>query len=323
MKLRAIIQAAVINLVLAMAVPAVMLSDVRGVVLDPKGDPVKDAKVTLRSLTSDYSRTEKSRDSGEFIFAAVESGEYAVTVEAEGFAKAERAITIVSGSSPEVRFQLEVFSVKEKVNVVAQPGVMGTETATPTTLVTKEQIQSTPGAARTGSAKAITSYVPGSYLIHNELHVHGGHQVTWLVDGVPIPSTNGGVDVGTPFNLNDIAYLEAQRGSYSVEYGDRTYGIFSIIPRTGTESTKQCELSLIYGNFNLTDDFISFADHSNKSAYYASLHGMRTDYGLAASGPEVLHDSAHGFGGFGSLTFNRDQLNQFRVIGSFERDRFQ
>jgi hypothetical protein len=200
---------------------------------------------------------------------------------------------------------------------------MGTETATPTTLVTKEQIQSTPGAARTGSAKAITSYVPGSYLIHNELHVHGGHQVTWLVDGVPIPSTNGGVDVGTPFNLNDIAYLEAQRGSYSVEYGDRTYGIFSIIPRTGTESTKQCELSLIYGNFNLTDDFISFADHSNKSAYYASLHGMRTDYGLAASGPEVLHDSAHGFGGFGSLTFNRDQLNQFRVIGSFERDRFQ
>ena len=323
MKLRAIVWAAVIILAFTTILLGAMLSQVRGVVLDPKGDPVKDAKVALRSLTSDYLRTERTGDNGEFIFAGVTSGEYSVAAEAVGFARSEQSVTVVSGSSPEVRFQLEVFSVKEKVNVVAQPGVMGTETATPTTLVNKEQIQNTPGATRTGSAKAITSYVPGSYLIHNQLHVHGGHQVSWLIDGVPIPSTNGGVDVGTPFNLNDVAYLEAQRGSYSVEYGDRTYGIFSIIPRTGFESAKQCELSLIYGNFNLTDDFISFADHSDKLAYYASLHGMRTDYGLAASGPEVLHDSAYGFGGFGSLIFNHDQLNQFRLIGSFERDRFQ
>lgn len=302
---------------------ASMLSDVRGVVLDPKGDPVKDARVNLHSKASDSSRMQTTKDNGEFIFTAVATGEYVISVEAEGFAKAEQAVVIISGSSPELRFQLQVLAVNEKVSVTAGQGLIGTETATPTTLVNKEQIRQTPGATRTGSAKAITSYVPGSYMIHNVLHVHGGHQVTWLVDGVPIPSTNGGVDIGTPFNLNDISYLEAQRGSYSVEYGDRTYGIFSIIPRTGFESNREGELSLLYGNFNLTDDFISFGDHTDRFAYYASLHGMRTDYGLAAPTPQVLHDSASGFGGFASLIFNRDQFNQFRLMTSFERDSFQ
>jgi len=27
----------------------------------------------------------------------------------------------------------------------------------------------------------ITNYVPGAYMIHDQLHVRGGQQVTWLV----------------------------------------------------------------------------------------------------------------------------------------------
>src|SRR5256714_4317066 len=160
-------------------------------------------------------------------------------------------------------------------------------------------------------------------MIHNILHVHGGHQVTWLVDGVPIPNTNSGVDVGTPFYINDIDYLEAQRGSYSVEYGERTDGIFGIGPRPGPGSNKEAELALIYGNFNLTDNFVSFADHTKRFVSYTSLHGFRTDYGLATPGPEVLHDKGSGVGGFASLIFGPSQANQFRFNASFERDNYQ
>lgn len=53
MKLRAIASAAVTVLAFTTIALCAMLSQVRGVVLDPKGDPVKDAKVALRSLTSD------------------------------------------------------------------------------------------------------------------------------------------------------------------------------------------------------------------------------------------------------------------------------
>jgi outer membrane receptor protein involved in Fe transport len=244
-------------------------------------------------------------------------------VEAAGFVKAEKLVRVVSGSSPEVRFQLEITGLKENVEVTPRTEEVGAVTPAPTTLISKEQIRTTPGAARSGSVRVITSYVPGSYMVHNILHVHGGHQVTWLVDGVPIPNTNTGVDVGTPFYINDIDYLEAQRGSYSVEYGDRTYGLFSIVPRTGLGSNREAELALIYGNFNLTDNFISFADHTKRFAYYTSLHGFRTDYGLATPGPEVLHDKAHGIGGFANMIFSPSRSNQFRLNASFERDNYQ
>lgn len=300
---------------------AVTPSDIRSVVLDAKGDAVKDATVTLRLKNSEFTQTQKTDSNGGVVFVGVASGEYVVTVEADGFAKAEQTVTIVTGSAPELRFQLQV-TLKESVNVKAQPGVLGTETATQTTLVTKEQVRATTGATRTNSTSAITSYVPGSYMIHNILHVHGGHQVTWLVDGVPIPSSNGGVDVGTPFNLNDISSLEAQRGSYSSEFGDRTYGIFGIVPRTGFDATREGEVSLIYGNFNLSDNFISFGDHAKRAAYYVSAHGMRTGYGLEAPTRQILHDQSYVYGGFGNLIFKPDDKNQFRLMGAFQSDHY-
>jgi len=29
----------------------------------------------------------------------------------------------------------------------------------------------------------ITDYVPGAYVTHDMLHMRGGHQVDWLIDG--------------------------------------------------------------------------------------------------------------------------------------------
>jgi outer membrane receptor protein involved in Fe transport len=323
MKIKCVLCCVGLVMISALGVRAALVSEVRGVVLDPHGSPIKAAQVTLAPKTPGYSQVDKTDDNGEFLFIGIASGEYVVKVEAAGFVKAEKLVRVVSGSSPEIRFQLEIAALKENVQVAPSAEEVGAVTPAPTTLISREQIQTTPGAARSGSVRVITSYVPGSYLTHNILHVHGGHQVTWLVDGVPIPNTNTGVDVGTPFYINDIDYLEAQRGSYSVEYGDRTYGLFSIVPRTGFGSNKEGELALTYGNFNLTDNFISFADHTQRFAYYTSLHGVRTDYGLATPGPEVLHDKASGLGGYASIIYSPGRANQFRFNASFERDNYQ
>ena len=51
-------------------------------------------------------------------------------------------------------------------------------------------ISETPGADRTNSMAMITDYVPAAYMTHDMLHMRGGHQVNWLIDGVPIPNTN-------------------------------------------------------------------------------------------------------------------------------------
>ena len=73
----------------------------------------------------------------------------------------------------------------------------------------------------------ITDNVPGAYMVHDMLHIRGGHQFNWLIDGVPVPNTNIASNVGPQVDPKDIDYVEVQRGSYDADYGDRTYGVFN------------------------------------------------------------------------------------------------
>ncbi len=146
-------------------------------------------------------------------------------------------------------------------------------------------IQETPGADRTNSLAMITDYVPGAYVTHDQLHIRGGHQVSWLVDGVPVPNTNIASNVGPQFDPKDIDYFEVQRGSYDADYGDRTYGVFNVVPRTGFERDKECDLVTSFGNFYQTNDQISCGGHTQRFAYYGSLNGNRSNLGLQPPTP--------------------------------------
>ena len=185
---------------------------------------------------------------------------------------------------------------------------------TTTTLIDREQIQQTPGASRTNSLALITNYVPGSYVTHDQLHIRGGHQVSWLIDGVPIPNTNIASNLGPQIDPKDIDTLEAQRGSYAADYGDRTYGVFNVAPRTGFERNNEAELVLGAGNFYQTDNQFNLGGHTNRFAYYASVNGNRTNLGLQTPTSAVIHDAANGYGGFTSLIYNANSKDQLRLV---------
>lgn len=147
--------------------------------------------------------------------------------------------------------------------------------------------------------------------------------MSWLVDGVPIPNTDIAANVGPQFDPKDFDYLQADRGSYSAELGDRTYGVFNIAPRTGFERDKEAELVTSFGNFYQTNDQLSFGSHTQRFAYYASVNGNRSNLGLQPAVPQVVHDAENGYGGFGSLIFNIDPLNQLRLVTSLRKDYYQ
>ncbi len=50
----------------------------------------------------------------------------------------------------------------------------------------------------------ITDYVPGAYMTHDMLHMRGGHQTSWLIDGVAIPNTKIASNVGPQIDPKDI-----------------------------------------------------------------------------------------------------------------------
>jgi len=302
---------------------ASVFGDIRGIVHDPQHRPIKAARVTLRARASDFSKTEETDNNGEFLFRSVPIGEYFLSVESSGFSRLMQPVTVVSDSAPVLHLQLAVAPVSTDVNVIATPEQIGSDSPTPTTLVSRQQIEQTPGADRTNSLALITDYVPGAYVTHNQLHIRGGHQVTWLIDGVPVANTNIADTVGPQFDPKDVDYLEAQRGSYSAEFGDRTYGVFNVVPRSGFQYNREGELLLSYGNFHQTNDQISFGSHTTRLAYYASLNANRTDEGLQTPTAVLLHDQADGFGGFGSLIFNATPYDQLRLVTAVRRDFYQ
>ena len=305
------------------AAHATIFGRVQGVVHDPQHRPVGGAKIVIHAVHSDFAASAQTNADGAFSLSAVPLGEYAVTVTRDGFRTLEQNLTLASDSLAVLHFQLEVGSVKQTVAVTARGGTANVDSVTPTTLIDRTDIARTPGADRTNSLQAITDFVPGAYITHDMLHIRGGHQVSWQIDGVEIPNTNIASNLGAQIDPKDVDYIEVQRGSYNSDVGDRTYGVFNLVPRTGFERNNQGEVVLSLGSFFETNDQVNVGSHTEKFAYYASLNGNRSDYGLSPPIAQVYHDAANGYGGFGSLIDNRTPKDQLRLVTQLRADYFQ
>jgi hypothetical protein len=303
------------------AARATIFGQVHGVVHDPQHRPIAGARIELRAANSAFTQTTLTAQDGGFTIPSIPLGDYIVTVSQPGFATISQNLTLASDTSPILHFELQLGAVQQTTTVTTNTS--NVDTVTPTALISRNDIAQTPGASRTNSMAMITDYVPGAYMTHDMLHMRGGHQVSWLIDGVQIPNTNIASNLGAQIDPKDIDYIEVQRGSYTSDVGDRTYGVFNVVPRTGFERTRQAELVLSAGSFLQANGQLNFGDHSEKFAYYASLNGNRSDYGLAPPVGQVLHDATNGYGGFASFIYNRTPKDQLRLITQLRNDYFQ
>lgn len=298
------------------------VGSVRGIVHDEQHLPIAQASVQLKSATSSWQETTTSDTQGDFAFMTVPLGDYVLTVTRDDFATTSQAVTVASGSSPVAHVQLIPGPALQTVTVTAAAETAVPVTATPTTIVSRQDIERTPGADQSNNLAMITNFVPGAYVVHDQLHVRGGHQTTWAIDGVEIPNTNIASNLGPQLDPKDIDYLEVQRGSYAADQGDRTYGVFNVVPRTGFEGDNQAELIVSGGNFGQTNDYASVASHTDDFAYFASVNGNRSDLGIQTPVAQVIHDAESGGGGFGTLIYNATADDQIRLVFSARQDNY-
>ena len=310
-------------LVCANAAHATIFGQVHGVVHDPQHRPVAGAQVELHATGSAFGASATTGQDGSFSVSTLPLGEYTVTVSQNGFARSRQMLTLASETSPILHFELRLGTLQQTISVQDVSDTGNVDSVTPTVLISRQEIARTPGGDRTNSMAMITDYVPGAYITHDMLHMRGGHQVSWLIDGVQIPNTNIASNLGAQIDPKDIGYVEVQRGSYTSGIGDRTYGVFNVVPRTGFESNREAELVLSAGSFLQTNDQINFGDHTEKFAYYASLNGNRSDYGLSPPIGRVFHDATNGYGGFASFIYNRTPKDQFRLVTQLRNDYFE
>jgi hypothetical protein len=294
---------------------------VSGIVRDGSDRPVAGARVVLESAT--HAIVERQTDStGRFVFSNVAIGQYLLDISLRDFVPISQPVTVQAGYFPFARIVLTPASELSEVTVTARrlPVVAS---VTPITMVSEEDIEGTPGATNVNSLAMITDYVPGAYQAHDMLHVRGGHQTNWLLGGVEIPNTNIAENLGPVINPQDVETLGIERGGYLADEGDRTYGVFNVIPKSGFSRDDQIELDLTGGNFGQTNDYASIASHSDNFAYYASVEGNRSDLGLQTPVSQVIHDETHGYGTFANLQYEPSERDEVTLIAQLRQDVYQ
>jgi len=295
----------------------------RGIVHDPQHRPLPGAQIVLRGPSSTFTKTVMSDANGEFQMNDLPVGTYTIAVAARGFRAAEQQVTVTVGRGPVVHVQLELEPVSTSVQVSGAASRLDAQASTVQTMVSPQEIAQTAGADQTNSLAMITNFTPGAYMVHDMLHMRGGHQVNWFFDGIPVVNTNIAANVAPLINPKNVEELEIERGGFSSEYGDRTYGFFNVVTPSGFERNNQAEVIASAGNFYSTDDQVNIGSHTQRFAYYASIDGSRSELGLAPPVSQVIHDESSAVGGFLSLFYNLNSNDQFRWIASLREDHYQ
>jgi len=79
------------------------------------------------------------------------------------------------------------------------------------------------------------------------LHFHGGHEVGYFVNGVPIPDNSVFGQLSSMIDPRIVKNLEVITGGFPAEYGDRTSGIVNIVTKSGAELPDHLEVAPTVG----------------------------------------------------------------------------
>ncbi|MFN9754006.1 MAG: carboxypeptidase-like regulatory domain-containing protein, partial [bacterium] len=117
-------------------------ASISGVVKDPSGAVVANAKVSVKNDSTAFERQTTTNNSGFYTVTNISPGYYTVSVEATGFKKTATSRNKLDAGVPiAVNIELSVGQLTESVTVEASTAQVNTESATVGKTVEQAQIQ--------------------------------------------------------------------------------------------------------------------------------------------------------------------------------------
>src|ERR1035437_1202237 len=105
---------------------------VRGSVLDPSGAVIKGATVEIQNPVSQYNRTTRTNDQGNFEFDNLPFNNYHLTATAQGFQAIREDLNVRSSVPTELKMTLKVGAATESVTVSEAGDLVETDPTTHT-----------------------------------------------------------------------------------------------------------------------------------------------------------------------------------------------
>ena len=171
-------------------------SSLRGIVTDLQGRVVAGANVTLSNEARNFTRTQITNESGNYVFTAIPPGTYRVDVEAQGFKKSSvNEVHALIDTPTNLDVELEAGSITETVSVIAGGDApINTSDATLGNTFESKRIIELPLNAN--NVVGLLSLQPG---VTRTGYVNGGRsdQANITLDGVDVNEQQNGLDVVT------------------------------------------------------------------------------------------------------------------------------
>jgi hypothetical protein len=223
-----------------------------GVVKDPSGAAVPNAKVEISNPVTGFHREATTDNDGAFHFSNIPFNPYHLTVTAGGFASSAQDVDVRSVVPSNVQISLKVGAAETSVTVEASgPDLIENDpsfhTDVDTTLTERLPLESQSSAV----SSLVTLASPGVVADSNGLfHGLGDHaENSFSVDGQPITDQQSKV-FSNQIPLDSIQSIEAVSGGPPAEYGDKTSLVIKVTTRSGLGVTKPTgSIFTSYGSF--------------------------------------------------------------------------
>ena len=315
--------------VLLLLTPAVFsqgrIGSIQGVVKDPTGALVPNAKVVVTQPVTGYNQTTQTDAQGSFKLVNVPFNTYKVRVEATGFQPAEESVDLHTTSPLNVDLSLSVEETTAAVTVTTGgAAILETDRTSSDTDISQTVLERPLGAAPSRAIESIVASTPGFVTDDNgRMHPRGSEsQVQYVVDGVPVTDNMSAI-FSTSLDARTLRTVEVLTGGIPAEFGDKLAGVINVNTRSGLEGPTQGALSFSGGSFSTGEAAVDFSTHTKKLGFLTNLSASTSQRYLD---PPTL-DNFHNFGrtgkGFFRFDYQFDTNNTLRAVLNFGGTNYQ
>ncbi|HSY01317.1 MAG TPA: carboxypeptidase-like regulatory domain-containing protein [Acidobacteriaceae bacterium] len=219
-----------------------------GTVTDPSGAVVPNARISIQDLSTGSDRISRSDSAGNYSVAALQPGNYSVTIEAPSFAAFKVAsVTLLVDQNATVNARLTIVSSAEVINVQSTAPILEAESTTVGQSIDEKTVQEMPLNGR--HFLDLTNLVPGTVvppvtgsltaasrgLGANSYDTAGQREdsANFMINGINLNDASQNQITFQP-SINTTAEFRISNSTYSAEYGHASGSIVNVATRSGT-----------------------------------------------------------------------------------------
>ena len=211
-----------------------------GVVTDPSGAAIHNAKITVTNLGTNLSITTVTNQSGIYTVGELQIGTYSIAAEAPGFRKSVNTnVPANAGVVSHIDFKMELGQASQTVEVTGEALPIQTDDSRLSTTISSSQISNLPLNGR--NVYDLMQQAPGAVDVDGVLTENGHNTVVnglrenfngFLVNGSSNKGLSGGPQ-NTPIE-DTVAEFQLLTLNQSAQYGNSAGSITNLVQKSGT-----------------------------------------------------------------------------------------